>query len=218
MYGATLTLASASSSRRGLSPRVRGNREPRLDVADVNRSIPACTGQPCRLSACSRRRKVYPRVYGATSAPPRSAPYPIRSIPACTGQPGHSLRPPPHRAVYPRVYGATLARAFFSVCEMGLSPRVRGNPASRQTWRCAPRSIPACTGQPPRPRTGGALPAVYPRVYGATSPTSASEKRRTGLSPRVRGNPPAATGTTISMRSIPACTGQPLQGLWGQGD
>ena len=70
-------------------------------------SIPACTGKPTRRSSTSRRRAVYPRMYGETVAPMsksqicdglsphvRGNPmtmlkftFRLRSIPACTGKP-----------------------------------------------------------------------------------------------------------------------------------
>ena len=55
---------------------------------------------------------------------------------------------------------------------------------------------------------------VYPRVCGGTLPRAAMRRRRPGLSPRVRGNLPAATRRRRSRRSIPACAGEPGQNTY----
>ena len=92
---------------RGLSPRVRGNLFTDEGEAGDPRSIPACTGEPARLSACRPYCEVYPRVYGGTAAAEtmdnlKAGLSPrvrgnlsglghngklMRSIPACTGEP-----------------------------------------------------------------------------------------------------------------------------------
>ena len=71
-------------------------------------------------------------------------------------------------------------------------------------------SIPACTGEPWFCHSILLCETVYPRVYGGTS------KVRfpiliPGLSPRVRGNLLFALIVTATLRSIPACTGEPWQ-------
>ena len=77
-----------------------------------------------------------------------------------------------------------------SLTAMGLSPRVRGNPPYNQS-------------QTDRPSW------VYPRVCGGTSGTVRCALDRTGLSPRVRGNPLPLSSSSIRLRSIPACAGEP---------
>ena len=52
-------------------------------------------------------------------------------------------------------------------------------------------------------------PAVYPRVCGGTLPINQGHGDSQGLSPRVRGNRPLANEKVLSMRSIPACAGEP---------
>ena len=91
--------------------------------------------------------------------------------------------------VYPRAYGGTCrdSRAAHMDANLGLSPRVRGNPRSRPARAIPvrqPGSIPARTGEPT------ALQAT--------------------LSPRVRGNPYKRSPTSHDIpRSIPARTGEP---------
>ena len=71
-------------------------------------------------------------------------------------------------------------------------------------------SIPACTGEPLTPDVPGIAIEVYPRVYGGTDIFSSSTFRDSGLSPRVRGNPPGFNPHGRCKGSIPACTGEPV--------
>ena len=134
----------------GLSPRVRGNRTPRPTGAEVQRSIPACAGEPGSPPWSSTSQRVYPRVCGGTSSglgvvlcvpglSPRVRGNLVRlllmmmmhrSIPACAGEPiafsGWLVVP----EVCPRVCEGTGVANSHSSSPVGLSPRVRGN---RQT-------------------------------------------------------------------------------------
>ena len=51
---------------------------------------------------------------------------------------------------------------------MGLSPRMRGNPADVAGRKNMLRSIPACTGEPIAMQSAIRPGWVYPRVYGGT--------------------------------------------------
>ena len=53
--------------------------------------------------------------------------------------------------------------------------------------------------------------AVYPRVCGGTKYHPATTARRTGLSPRVRGNPSRHLHGSGRHGSIPACAGEPAR-------
>ena len=68
--------------RRGLSPRVRGNRRRRPPGTALDRSIPACAGEPFPASTGDATPPVYPRVCGGT------LPYPGRRV----SRPGLSPR------------------------------------------------------------------------------------------------------------------------------
>ena len=213
----------------GLSPRVRGNRM--LCQLHVNKagSIPACAGEP---APATRRRPpdtVYPRVCGGTSRglvrlqyrlglSPRVrgnpngniiAPLNSRSIPACAGEPSLSLPIYRSRPVYPRVCGGTPAIAPALASSVGLSPRVRGNPALSGPFVPSVRSIPACAGEPPSLDAGLGGRRVYPRVCGGTLVARTRACTLLGLSPRVRGNPLNTLETNAEARSIPACAGEP---------
>ena len=95
----------------------------------------------------------------------------------------------------------------------GLSPRVRGNPATGTNATASDRSIPACAGEPRAVRKRRKVGAVYPRVCGGTSSPTFQYPVQGGLSPRVRGNPLKWILHIQSSGSIPACAGEPC---WGQ--
>ena len=135
-----------SKSRGGLSPRVRGKRPGRGDVAGQQRSIPACAGETWPRGAYQIPREVYPRVCGGNLQPlalagndeglsPRvrgkrvislHPPYFHGSIPACAGETlfqGQTWR---IAKVYPRVCGGNFYNSAMDAPQNGLSPRVRG--------------------------------------------------------------------------------------------
>ena len=93
----------------------------------------------------------------------------------------------------------------------GLSPRVRGNQHEATLFPKLSGSIPACTGEPFDLGAISVPLEVYPRVYGGTGCSAKNFCGCTGLSPRVRGNRGGRRSVLISRRSIPACTGEPLQ-------
>ena len=215
----------------GLSPRVRGNRDGAGCRAEQSRagSIPACAGEPESDPQRKRRLEVYPRVCGGTrimgaqghivaGLSPRvrgNRPGGVGrrrrrgSIPACAGEPPGSRAARTSAAVYPRVCGGTGVIGAVPPAPHGLSPRVRGNlHGAALHWRQT-RSIPACAGEPARPRGRGNLPRVYPRVCGGTRGRGVGAYPAVGLSPRVRGNLGGFTGGVVGTRSIPACAGEP---------
>ena len=205
-------MTTPASPRPGLSPRVRGN--PFLGAKSLvsMRSIPACAGEPNGLRRPEGAAMVYPRVCGGTGGvdavqthgdglSPRvrgnraAAPRPPQaggSIPACAGEPRLTGPRARHSAVYPRVCGGTPDSTRAVWLFPGLSPRVRGN---QQDWihtREAIGSIPACAGEPEVMAAWGFSYRVYPRVCGGTQARQMRLLTRPGLSPRVRGNLPAA--------------------------
>ena len=172
----------------GLSPRGRGNRQPRTQDADGSRSIPAWAGEPSvALSTCGVPT-VYPRVGGGTESSPSDSPHRTglsprgrgnrrpriagylmcRSIPAWAGEPPQEVPMKCIRWVYPRVGGGTTYRASFMPNPDGLSPRGRGNRADRRQPCTAGRSIPAWAGEPYLAAVAVCAAEVYPRVGGGT--------------------------------------------------
>ena len=225
--------------RRGLSPRVRGNRGIGQGGIVGGGSIPACAGEPAsqvqiQLPLASL---VYPRVCGGTTdlAPLYSERYGLsprvrgnragaalpagltRSIPACAGEPAWTAPTSAPASVYPRVCGGTRQRILRLPKTPGLSPRVRGNLLKGNPPTGHHGSIPACAGEPHPPATAPHTTGVYPRVCGGTAPPRRLGPRAVGLSPRVRGNPTGMRWPFICERSIPACAGEPprpLPGVW----
>ena len=53
----------------------------------MNRSIPACAGEPCSGEGRCRLRRVYPRVCGGNPITLHQDTHILRSIPACAGEP-----------------------------------------------------------------------------------------------------------------------------------
>ena len=227
--GGTAARAPGTDEGKGLSPRVRGNREQRCGGGDCRRSIPACAGEPRRSTPSGPLPRVYPRVCGGTagktgSTKPDNGLSPrvrgnhrqrcaqiaeLRSIPACAGEPAYlRMSRRPHE-VYPRVCGGTATNTRLTAKIAGLSPRVRGNRIRRYAASRRPRSIPACAGEPMLTGQPDSVAAVYPRVCGGTCGNPMIHRRITGLSPRVRGNRWIRWRSTAASRSIPACAGEP---------
>ena len=229
MCGGTVLIQSDAHAGRGLSPRVRGNRHRKGETPFHPGSIPACAGEPVPSFWVIRPVWVYPRVCGGTryhpdppksqnglsprvrgNLPPLFALFALRrSIPACAGEPLYLGTAAPAWRVYPRVCGGTSEGALFHRMEKGLSPRVRGNRVRIFLDPPYLRSIPACAGEPHRARPHTSPPEVYPRVCGGTSRIGIMQRNGMGLSPRVRGNPHQDESTFSTIRSIPACAGEP---------
>ena len=216
---------------RGLSPRVRGNRECGEREGRAVRSIPACAGEPCRRSPAPSSAAVYPRVCGGTPGDthgkgtagglsPRVRgnlgvrvrnPSPLGSIPACAGEPVYPRPRGGNARVYPRVCGGTRVVMILLHTLYGLSPRVRGNPSKPGVDRTSAGSIPACAGEPALPSTTIPVLRVYPRVCGGTDDQNGARFKSNGLSPRVRGNHARAESSCRARGSIPACAGEPYR-------
>ena len=190
--GGTIHFQPIAIGVRGLSPRVRGNRQFGRTAHAFHRSIPACAGEP-RLPAPVRYWvRVYPRVCGGTdrtsttnSSPWGLSPrvrgnhllllqqvFVIGSIPACAGEPSAPIACMMRSTVYPRVCGGTESGMTQAKQSNGLSPRVRGNRHAAGADRGACGSIPACAGEPRALYGMHKRGRVYPRVCGGTSKRS----------------------------------------------
>ena len=137
------------------------------DITNLG-SIPAPAGEP-RNSAYSRTAwSVYPRACGGTAIRPGRSSSPgglsprlrgnqlpgrpemqaQRSIPAPAGEPSHPTKSSGNGRVYPRACGGTINRDPANTTNIGLSPRLRGNPRERGPFAGTHRSIPAPAGEP----------------------------------------------------------------------
>ena len=209
MCGGTTHITAAPLRTTGLSPRVRGNHSRQPLGKRQEGSIPACAGEPSTGCFRADNHRVYPRVCGGTVNSGRINLRRQRSIPACAGEPAPPRPSPIDAPVYPRVCGGTDSGGGGAFACPGLSPRVRGNPLPACCGEWRRRSIPACAGEPGRRCRKTARIWVYPRVCGGTLPARRDTLRKSGLSPRVRGNRGVATGDHAHARSIPACAGEP---------
>ncbi len=227
--GGTIPAISTKKREWGLSPRVRGNRLANRLKAFALGTIPACAGEPRRPRRLEGRQWDYPRVCGGTricrsSAESLTGLSPrVRgnqhqhwndskipgTIPACAGEPlpvGSACQP---RGDYPRVCGGTSIPLALMVRDVGLSPRVRGNPIIRRSMARCCGTIPACAGEPNPNQSPGRSIRDYPCVCGGTSGRPGAAPTITGLSPRVRGNRRTKTINSRRCGTIPACAGEP---------
>ena len=132
-----------------------------------------------------------------------------RSIPAYAGEPLAPARCVQTSGVYPRVCGGTWGGGFGIAIWSGLSPRMRGNPASPDADRYWPGSIPAYAGEPAAHCITRRRAAVYPRVCGGTQCACGCGCDGQGLSPRMRGNQGHYLVRLFPDGSIPAYAGEP---------
>ena len=165
--GETICPTPGGNRGRGLSPRVRGKPLTSADGRSDLGSIPACAGETATPPVDQPARRVYPRVCGgnhlegnAMSSSGGLSPR-VRgkrggrrlagrgagSIPACAGETGCGSLPVPFAAVYPRVCGGNRRVNPHPLRPGGLSPRVRGKPASARRHLPSAGSIPACAGE-----------------------------------------------------------------------
>ena len=150
-----------------------------------------------------------PRVRGNPRhrQPPRLS---IRSIPARAGEPVGPLADFHANRVYPRACGGTIFHCFEQACPKGLSPRVRGNRRSTSLRWSESGSIPARAGEPEVSVASMLNSRVYPRACGGTRWQVFDCHRKTGLSPRVRGNRCGGKLVPRIFGSIPARAGEPV--------
>ena len=109
--GGTSKANGLRDSLRGLSPRVRGNPVRHRHAVGVERSIPACAGEPDWCSMLLKVARVYPRVCGGTQD--RGAPIDL------------------HSGLSPRVRGNRTALSV-SPCTAGSIPACAGEPTTGQ--------------------------------------------------------------------------------------
>ena len=227
--GGTAMRARLTCGIGGLSPRVRGNPDHDAHPHATTGSIPARAGEPVPPLTDREIVGVYPRACGGTrvvvipasavmglSPRVRGNPAPdvgpvvnLGSIPARAGEPPRGARSRSGRAVYPRACGGTANPSRGMAPRLGLSPRVRGNPAGFQIPGHLNRSIPARAGEPVPDTARDQCDRVYPRACGGTSVAATSSWTWTGLSPRVRGNRSAEHPLHRCPGSIPARAGEP---------
>ena len=236
--GGTLWGSPWKWSRRGLSPRGRGNLWLVTTGSYEDGSIPAWAGEPPAPWSAWQLPKVYPRVGGGTRfwktwktrlnglSPrgrgnhqvPLAGAKETGSIPAWAGEPGCYTHTSYPARVYPRVGGGTSRFGGQQPQCQGLSPRGRGNHVHVDTPFRWAGSIPAWAGEPTRKLVIVNMSKVYPRVGGGTTPLPGGGSAAGGLSPRGRGNLGRVLEGQSEDGSIPAWAGEPASctsaGTW----
>jgi len=101
--------------------------------------------------------------------------------------------------------------AGWSIVDLGLSPRERGNLKQRARGRSVRGSIPARAGEPHWHARFAGGAGVYPRASGGTDFVQLFHWNSLGLSPRERGNRRLRGGCAHHPGSIPARAGEPVQ-------
>ena len=131
-----------------------------------------------------------------------------RSIPAYTGETSHKNIPFLQIRVYPRIYGGNGKWSHSTWTVEGLSPHIRGKRSGAETSRPTGRSIPAYTGETAAISSAVFGAKVYPRIYGGNHRAARFPLLEQGLSPHIRGKPRGRSGCALTLRSIPAYTGE----------
>jgi len=132
--------------------------------------------------------------------------------PARAGEPQVPLIDQFTNRAYPRACGGTRAAAIFARDDMGLSPRVRGNPKPLAGIAGNQGPIPARAGEPQTSCHARPMTWAYPRACGGTGFSCAAAAGAAGLSPRVRGNPVFGQFGDRHPGPIPARAGEPPTG------
>ena len=186
--GETANCVRITVDSRGLSPHLRGNRNPDSGLSVRRGSIPAPAGKPGPDAIFTSSIQVYPRTCGETSIvevnmSEKSGLSPhlrgnlsfgfhsglhFGSIPAPAGKPAGSRGCPGPAGVYPRTCGETAVVLARPKGSQGLSPHLRGNPRPFHLSDAFPGSIPAPAGKPWPGRPNRTAGWVYPRTCGET--------------------------------------------------
>ena len=186
--GGTASSIACLASRRGLSPRARGNQGAVWRRLEQLGPIPASAGEPRPRRGPRARPRAYPRERGGTSVStccagcsrglsPRARGNHGRlefevlrlgPIPASAGEPLPILAPGHAGRAYPRERGGTRYAASVLTAPEGLSPRARGTLCAAQYLTAFWGPIPASAGEPQPMANIGALERAYPRERGGT--------------------------------------------------
>ena len=212
----------------GSSPRVRGKLDDGLIAHLGGRIIPARAGQTYGYRDAIRQYPDHPRACGANApqllvdtVQAGSSPrvrgklfFTIGSLSACRIIPARAGQTYGYRDAirqcpdHPRACGANDTAGITSIDIHGSSPRVRGKLDRWEAKRDRRRIIPARAGQ-----TLTALPTApvmpdHPRACGANTKGIKVVEFDHGSSPRVRGKLSGSSGSSWSVRIIPARAGQ----------
>ena len=209
--GGTIPTATGGLYAMGLSPRLRGNPQFRLNQPGQRRSIPAPAGESAHGPGCGGDVSVYPRACGGTIPTATGGLYAMGSIPAPAGNPQFASISRASGGLSPRLRG-NLAPCPPAVCWRRVYPRACGGTAAASLVPASCMwSIPAPAGEPWKQPTHKTSVRVYPRACGGTRPDDGDPTQTTGLSPRLRGNHILLRLIAALGGSIPAPAGEPCR-------
>ena len=226
--------SDAQTTPQGRSPRARGSRERVLARQEHPGAIPACAGEPARITLTLKPCWGDPRVRGGAMASarggdvlpgrsPRARGSPGRgrlrgarhgAIPACAGEPRGRTALSACIGGDPRVRGGAQSHVVSSSKAGGRSPRARGSRLWARASLCRGRAIPACAGEPPASVTAASATTGDPRVRGGAVVPKRALLFRLGRSPRARGSQLGPVEVEGELGAIPACAGEPRPAPW----
>ena len=148
---------------KGLSPRVRGNRDRLAPARQGIGSIPAGAGEPRTTPRRAGNSRVYPRGCGGTFREVFADEVGGGLSPRVRGNPIDARRGIADAGSIPAGAGGTGVRPPKAFRFQGLSPRVRGNPTICRCSCVSSGSILAGAGEPIGCATSSARVKVYPR-------------------------------------------------------
>ncbi len=211
----------------GPSPRARGAHGDNSGRELLLGTIPACAGStevsrpwPTSPGDHPRVRGEHPDWQGSDrtglgpSPRARGAPkmHPDQvvlsgTIPACAGSTPTSAPPARWAGDHPRVRGEHYECRSDAVARGGPSPRARGAPGTARRWWRAGGTIPACAGSTPPTSERATRSGDHPRVRGEHPSTSDTTVSPMGPSPRARGALANVSSIALPWGTIPACAG-----------
>ncbi len=141
-------------------------------------------------------------------------PYGIRNIPAYAGKTPRFRRRFSRFPEHPRVCGENGSGVGVAGLACGTSPRMRGKRMEIQANPKPRRNIPAYAGKTYQAAKTQGGQQEHPRVCGENEPSTPSNSRPSGTSPRMRGKLRDENHEGGCLRNIPAYAGKTRHGAW----
>mgnify|MGYP000996962147 CR=1 FL=1 len=212
----------------GSSPLTRGKPDPRLEVGDLIRLIPAHAGKTTNARGDKIAGAAHPRSRGENIDGFVSGIKSAGSSPLTRGKrahevsrssdgrliPAHAGKTDAHRTVnvlpqaHPRSRGENMGGGCRVRRCWGSSPLTRGKPPSMTDNMTIPRLIPAHAGKTHPPARRACPSAAHPRSRGENPVVRIRTIKPEGSSPLTRGKPSWLRGFMASWRLIPAHAGK----------
>ena len=179
--------STATGSRQGSSPRVRGKLIVITSSPLCVGLIPARAGKTSSASCSAVLAAAHPRACGENWMSPGCWRIVMGSSPRVRGKRRPSAASTPRRRAHPRACGENLVRVCKKQLAAGSSPRVRGKRGHAVITGVEQGLIPARAGKTKHRRDPHAEVTAHPRACGENDPARSSMGVPMGSSPRVRG-------------------------------